>query len=213
MSILVSFDKSHYLNEKKAIEDIASNQLQNVVNEYEKLKLKPLHQSDFINLFKDPVTLIFKKITGGIVILNNVELDQAKANEIIKKPLGYEVFIGLVNFTLDKLKATHRQPGNAPITIENLSKFFELDENLIVKVKPSLILELEGWFKKYAITEKAKRAMEFTKDFIALYKKHEMEKNSIGRGDSVGVMLNELVITKNNGVLSINEEGVLRCNL
>jgi len=209
MNILLSFNELGYSRAKEALITTGETAIQTVINEYLKLNIAPLETMELATLFKNPVELIFDKITGGQLSLGGIAVDKQKAIDIIQKPKGYSDFIALIGSTVKGLSEKLHQPGNFAITPDNIADYFELDVNQ-VKVKESVYIEFKEAFKSYAKSDKAKQSFQFANDVIDAFKKSGLVFHN--DNNSLGSFINELVNSQLGQPMTVNNETILKFN-
>lgn len=213
MKVLIHFDESAYKKEKQVIENIAANLLQPVVEQYHGLGIEPLMPAELQKLFSTPADLVFDKITGGNLSIGNVAVEKEKAIAMVSKPDGYEKMLQMIDSVWGNLKGERRQPGNAPINSQNIASFFILNDSKEVVLNPAIDEKLKAWYQKFAASEKAVAAFNFSTAFISLCQQHSINKLGAIHKESIGTFINELVNKDSNtGNLSIKAESILRLN-
>jgi hypothetical protein len=212
MNILISYNENDYLNAEAHLQNIGLIHIQEVVNDYLKLGVGTLYPAEFSRLFKQPIELIFDKITGGELAISGIKVDKKKAIEIIDKPNGYQIFLDKLSNTMSYLTTQSIAGLYRTVTVENLTTFFVLNESCEVKINDDIKAPLQNSFKKYATSIKAKKLYEFSRAVIDKYNELEICTVIAGRGDSIGGILNDLIETKYGKGIEIRESGILSYN-
>lgn len=211
MDVLLSFDKTGYQKAESELQNIAETYMQDIVNHFLNLNIGKLEQPSFIKLFTSTSEVVFNKITGGSLTISNVSISKEKAMELIEKPIGYSELIEKINSTVTYLKDKIITKLNKPIAAE-IANIFLLNENDEVELNKEFLSMLENRYKKYAVTESAKKMFSFANTILEKYKELDIDKINSSSGDSIGSVINQLLRKEGNKPIEINTEGIFKFN-
>lgn len=214
MEVIISFDKDGFTNAKSNLLNIGQTIFEQALNQYSVLGLAELVAFDFPKFLTQPETFIFDKLTGGEFKINDLKISQQKAMEMIEKPKGYELFISAIKeiFAFWGKDQNWIREFNEPVTPKNINSFFELTEGMEIQLTKSCLSRLEAKFKIAAKSSAAIAVNDFANKVISLYNDLGMEKYFGGNGESMGSIVNEIIVREHRKPLKVNLDGVLRFN-
>lgn len=147
--------------------DAAKDATQAVVDVYNEMELDPLTEQEFPRLFTDTEVLVFDKITGGTLTLQGVQLDKAKALEIVVKPSGYSSLIAAI----ENLRTNAREQGFGTFRfdIRSITGYFKLTSGTTVTFSTLLQSQYDDAGKCYVSSDRAKAMFGFAQDIVTAF--------------------------------------------
>lgn len=174
--IFIQFDEAEY-NNRLSRYKLYVTKLQVVLDAYNAMKLPALNTGEFRALLRNFETTIFDKMNNGESFsLAGMELDKAKAMELLTKPEGYN--------TLETLIKDYQQVVNWDHYINSI-----IIKDGIVKVCDSVCKTEKEATTLYAQTDDQIKALKFAKKIMELVKEYWED----GRFQNLGDTVNKLI--------------------
>lgn len=210
MDILITYDESAYKNGIAAVQNSCSI-VQEAVDSFKALNVGKLNADELLELFVNPANLVYKKITGGTVKIGELQLQSAKAMELLEKPKGYDSFIAKIDECTTSLKQV-RTAGNYPLAGERIREWFTLAANGKIVFNEERGEAEKSRYKHYAKSEAAKAMYNFAKAIIKKYEECNIKK--VKGGQSLGALINSLVNEESmyRKSLALNEREIMKYN-
>lgn len=218
MKKLLSFNQALYETQINQIECYIED-IQEVVNAYEKLGFGSLQKDELHLLFTQPANLVFDKITKGKPLsIGDTMIDKVKAIEIVKKPDGYESLLNAIQKAVSTLKNSDNNNRVLKLAksfdVSQVSEFFELSIEGKVIVKNSIYDRLKEQNKNYATSERAIKLFELGQLLIEKCQDSILAELVKNDPDGLPHVLKSILNEKRDGqpAVSINIDQILKYN-
>lgn len=192
---LIQFDKSIF-ESSVAAKNEEKERIEKAINAFAEAGFGTFQNEDLTRLFFSTEKYLFEKFMEGRPLeVAGMKLNKQKMFDLLDKPASYYNIISLVDeakkYIGYTLKFSHSQLTPEQYIKSNFE--FVPGKQLKLKIRDSVVEDLEASNKKHITTEKGMQLYNFAKGFCELVEKHNIIHKDMNRNTFVDQMLFRLI--------------------